>query len=153
MKTKIISRILLSLAVVFVLGSAITQVQGGTPPGAQPPAVSIHSAGNVLRGQTASFILETNSAALFGGMYVNFAVGGTAVAGVDYVVSATSLSPAYIGPTGYRVISFKTLRDPRGSANQQAYSIVVKLEPGLGYALGEAKSALIWIESSSPAGW
>ena len=150
MKTKIISRILLSLAVVFVLGSAITQVQGGTPPGAQPPAVSIHSAGNVLRGQTASFILETNSAALFGGMYVNFAVGGTAVAGVDYVVSATSLSPAYIGPTGYRVISFKTLRDPRGS--NQAYSIVVKLEPGWGYALGEAKSALIWIESS-PAGW
>jgi hypothetical protein len=71
---------------------------------------------------------------MFGGMYVNFSVSGTAVAGVDYV---PLLSPAYIGQSGYGVISLKTLPDPR-AASSQAYSVVVTLEPGAGYALGGA---------------
>jgi hypothetical protein len=119
----------------------------------QLPAVTIHSTGDVLRGKTASFVLEMKPAVLFGGMYVNFSVGGTAVAGVDYVASAASLSQAYIGQSGYGVISFKTLPNPRASSNHEAYSIVVKLEPGLGYALGESNSALIWIKDSPENDW
>ena len=117
------------------------------------PVISIHSAGNVLRGKTGSFVLEMKPALAFSAMYVNFKVSGTAVAGVDYVASAASLSPAYIGQSGYAVISFKTLPNPRGSSNHQAYSIVVKLEPGLGYALGESNSALIWIKDSPESDW
>jgi hypothetical protein len=84
-------------------------------------------------------------ALMLGGMHVNFKVSGTAVAGADYV---PLLSPAYIGQSGYAVISLKTLPDPRGSFNNQAYSVVVTLESGLGYALGgiTSRSALIWIK-------
>ena len=60
-----------------------------------------------------------------GGRYVNFKVSGTAIAGVDYELL---VSPAYIGKSGYGVIQIKTLRDPRGSAFRQAYSVVVTLE-------------------------
>jgi hypothetical protein len=79
----------------------------------------------------------------FGGMHVNFKVGGTAVAGVDYVAL---VSPAYIGQSGYGVILFKTLPDPRAGSFDHAYSVEVTLEAGPGYAVGEPKSALIWIK-------
>jgi hypothetical protein len=79
----------------------------------------------------------------FGATFVNFKVSGTAVAGVDYV---SLLSPAYIGQSGYGVISVATLPDPRGPFDRQAYSVVVTLEPGLGYALGEPKSAQLMIK-------
>ena len=116
--------------------------------GEQLPVISIHSAGNILRGKTGSFVLEMKPALMFGGMYVNFKVSGTAVAGVDYVAFA---SPAYIGQSGYATILVRTLADPRASSNNQAYSVVVTLEPGPGYALGNAatggaRSALIWIK-------
>jgi hypothetical protein len=81
-------------------------------------------------------------ALMFGGMYVNFKVSGTAVAGVDYVAL---LSPAYIGQSGYGTILVKTLPDPR-AFNRQAYSVVVTLEPGAGYAVGIPSSATIWIK-------
>ena len=157
------------IAIVFALAFALAPITQAAPnPGGIPspssaaathlpgpenielPVVSIHSAGNVLRGKTGTFVLEMKPAVLFGGMYVNFSVGGTAVAGVDYV---PLISPAYIGQSGYGVISFKTLPNPRGSSNHQAYSIVVKLEPGLGYALGESNSALIWIKDSPESDW
>ena len=80
---------------------------------------------------------------MFGGTYVNFKVSGTAIAGVDYVLL---VSPAYIGQSGYGVIQVKTLRDPRGSAFRQAYSVIVTLEPGAGYAVGAASSATMWIK-------
>ena len=61
MKTNIISKLVLSLGLVFVLGSAITQVRGDSqavqPPG-QLPAVTIHSTDNVIRGKTGSFVLD-----------------------------------------------------------------------------------------------
>ena len=82
---------------------------------------------------------------MFGGTYVNYKVSGTAVAGVDYV---SLLSPTYIGQSGYGVISVKTLPDPRASANAKNYSVVVTLEPGEGYFVGESNSALIWISTS-----
>ena len=114
--------------------------------GQQLPVISIHSTGNVLRGKTASFVLDMKPATMFG-LYVNFKVSGTAVAGVDYV---PLLSPAYIGQSGYGTILVHTLADPRGSANLQAYSVVVTLEPGAGYALGSVTtgqtSATIWIK-------
>ena len=91
---------------------------------------------------------------MFGGMYVNFKVSGTAVAGVDYVAFA---SPAYIGQSGYATILVRTLADPRASSNNQAYSVVVTLEPGVGYALGSAtsgaSSATIWIQPSAISNW
>jgi hypothetical protein len=146
MKTKIISRILVSLGLVFVLGSAITQVHGGSAPSSQDgqlPVIAIYSTGDVIRGKTGSFVLEMKPLVLLGGTYVNFSVSGTAIPGVDYVPLS---SPAYIGQSGYGVISVATLPDPRGPFNRQAYSVVVTLEPGAGYAIGTPNSATMWIK-------
>jgi hypothetical protein len=82
-------------------------------------------------------------AVMFGGTYVNFKISGTAIPGVDYVAL---ISPAYIGQSGYGTILVKTLPDPRGSFNRQAYSVVVTLESGLGYAVGIPSSATMWIK-------
>jgi hypothetical protein len=148
MKTKIISKILLSLGLVFVLGSAITQVHGGSPASPQDqqlPVITIYSTGDVIRGKTGSFVLSMNPQLLLGGTYVNFSVSGTAVPGVDYV---PLVSPAYIGQSGYGVILVQTLPDPRAGSSNQAYSVEVTLEPGPGYIVGEPSSALIWIFTS-----
>ena len=152
MKTKIISKILLSLGFAFVLGSAITQVHGGSaassaystsPQGEQLPVITIHSTGNVTRGKTGSFVLDMKPVVMLGGTYVNFSVSGTAIPGVDYV---PLVSPAYIGQSGYGVILVRTLPDPRASSSRQAYSVVVTLEPGLGYAVGQPSSAQMMIK-------
>jgi hypothetical protein len=107
------------------------------------PVIALHSTDNVIRGKTGSFVLSMKPALMLGGMYVNFKVSGTAIAGVDYVLLA---SPAHIGQSGYGVIQVKTLRDQRGSAFRQAYSVIVTLEPGAGYAVGKARSATMWIK-------
>ena len=140
MKTKIISKILLSLSLVFVLGSAITQVRGEED---KFPVITIHSTGDVKREKTGSFVLNMNPPVMMGGTYVNFSVSGTASPGVDYV---PPISPAYIGQSGYGVMLIKTLPDPRASSGRQSYSVVVTLEPGPGYALGEPKSAQMMIK-------
>ena len=108
----------------------------------QLPVVAIHSTGDILRGKTGSFVLDMKPALMFGGTYVNFKVSGTAIAGVDYVAL---ISPAYIGQSGYGTILVQTLPDPRGPFNRQAYSVVVTLEPGAGYAVGIPSSATMWI--------
>jgi len=150
------------IAIAFALAFALAPVtkaapspQGGptypppnervsdSPEGENLPVVTIHSAGNILRGKTGSFVLDMKPVLMFGATYVKFSVSGTAVAGVDYV---PLLSPAYIGQSGYGVISLATLPDPRAGSSHQAYSVVVTLEPGLGYFIGEQKSALIWIK-------
>jgi hypothetical protein len=146
MKTKIISKILLSLGLMFVLGSAITQVHGGSAAGSQDeqvPVITIHSTGDVTRGKTGSFVLNMTPSVMFGGTYVNFSVSGTAIPGVDYV---PLVSPSYVGQSGYGVILVHTLPDPRAASIHQAYEVVVTLEPGLGYALGEPRSAQMWIK-------
>jgi hypothetical protein len=74
---------------------------------------------------------------------VNFSIGGTAVAGVDYVAVA---SPAYLGSSGYGTILIQTLPDPRGLSNRQSYSVVITLQSGAGYALGNPSSAVMWIK-------
>jgi hypothetical protein len=107
------------------------------------PVITIHSADNVTRGKTGSFVLDMKPAVMLGGMYVNFSISGTAVAGVDYV---QPLSPAYIGQSGYGVIQIQTLLDPRASSFRQAYSVVVTLEAGAGYTLGIPRSATMWIK-------
>ena len=154
MKTKISSKILLSLGLLFVLGSAITHVHGGSPASSaystrpqdeQLPVVTIHSTGDVTRGKTGSFVLNMNPVIMLGGTYVNFSVSGTAVPGVDYV---PLVSPAYVGPSGYGVILVQTLPDPRPSSFRQAYSVVVTLEPGGGYTVGDPKSAQMMIKPS-----
>jgi hypothetical protein len=126
--------------------AAATQLSSAvSPEGENRPIITIHSAGNILRGKTGSFVLKMSPPVMFGGTYVNFKVSGTAGAGVDY---RPLLSPARIGKSGYGVISVATLLDPRGSFNNQAYSVVVTLERGLGYFVGEPSSATIWISSS-----
>ena len=152
MKTKIISKLLLSLGLVFVLGSAITQVRGDSqaiPPPGELPAVTIHSTDNVIRGKTGSFVLDmrqpTSSEQGYnpGQPYVNFSVSGTAIPGVDYVAL---VSPTSVGQSGYGVILVKTLPNPRGSSSRQTYSVVVTLNPGAGYAVGAPNSATMWIK-------
>ena len=107
------------------------------------PVITIHSAGNILRGKTGSFVLKMSPALMLGGMHVNFKVSGTAVPGVDYVAL---VSPAYVGQSGYGTILVQTLPDPRGSFNRQSYSVVITLEPGAGYAVGAPSSATMWIK-------
>ncbi len=156
MKTKIISKILLTLALAFVLGSAITHVHGATqgsspsligPPDQQFPVVTIHSTGNVdARGKIGSFVLSELSPQILlstPGLFVNFSVSGTAIPGVDYT---PLVSPAFIGQSGFGVLLVKTLPDPRASFVPQAQSVVVTLEPGPGYAVGQPSSAKILIE-------
>ena len=176
MKTKIISKILLTLALAFVLGSAITPVHGGTepssasvigPPPPQFPVVTINTvnaSGNptatgsngsievVTRGQIGVFVLSETPQIPLAKTFVNFKVSGTAIPGVDYV---PLVSPASIGPSltannttavGFGVILVKTLLDPRVSSVPQAPSVVVSLEPGPGYAVGQPSSAEILIE-------
>jgi hypothetical protein len=154
MKTKIIKNLLLSLGLVFVLGSAITQVRGDSqaiqPSGAtQLLVATIHSSGDVHRGKTGSFVVDmrqttsSDKASLPFYPYVNFSVTGTAIPWVDYVAV---VSPAQVGPEGYGVILIKTLPDPRGSANRQSYSVVLTLDSGLGYALGQPMAAKMIIK-------
>src|ERR1700745_3395141 len=159
MKTKIIGKILLTLTLVFVLGSAITHVDGETqesaasvigPPAQQFPIVTIHSvasatgvSGSTLtRGQTGVFVLSITSQILFATTFVNFKVAGTAFPGVYY---PQVVSPAFIGQSGFGTILIKTLPDPRAGVIAQAYSVVVTLEPGPGYAVGQPSSAKILI--------
>ena len=119
--------------------------EGGPDPilAAAPAVITIHSTDNVTRGKTGSFVLDMKPALMLGGTYVNFKVSGTAVAGVDYVLL---VSPAYIGQSGYGVIQVQTLPDQRGSSFRQAYSVVVTLESGAGYAVGALRSATMWIK-------
>jgi hypothetical protein len=122
----------------------------------QFPVVSIHSTGDVTLGKTGSFVLAMSQSSPTGipyYPYVNFKGSGTAIPGVDYV---PLVSPASIGPSptannlttavGFGVILVKTLPDPRASVVRQAYSVVVTLEPGPGYAVGQPSSAEILIQ-------
>ena len=176
MKTKIISRILLTLGLVLVLGSSVTPMHGGTQPSSasvtgppdQFPVVTINTVNasgipntsgfnggieNVTRGQVGVFVLSETPQIPLATTFVNFKVSGTAIPGVDYV---PLVSPASIGPSptannlttavGFGVILVKTLPDPRASVVRQAYSVVVTLEPGPGYTVGQPSSAEILIE-------
>src|SRR4029077_13260255 len=164
MKTKLISKILLTLGLVLVLGSAITPVHGGTQPssasviGPPVPVVTIHTVNasgfpgsfeDVTRGNIGTFVLNSLTPQIqLGTTFVNFSVKGTAIPGVDYV---PLVSPAFIGQSGFGVILVKTLPDPRASVVRQAYSVVVTLEPGPGYAVGQPSSAEILIQPLSPS--
>jgi hypothetical protein len=173
MKTKIISKILLTLTLAFVLGSTITHVNGDTQgnsvspigPLDAVPVVAIHTVNAsgipsatgfngsievVPRGKTGVFVLSETPQIPLATTFVNFKVSGTAIPGVDYV---PLVSPASIGPSptattavGFGVILVKTLPDPRASVVLQAYSVVVTLEPGPGYVVGQPSSAEILIQ-------
>ena len=146
-----ISKVPLSLGLVIVFASAMTQLRGEDaemPSPGQLPVVSIHSTGDVPRGKTGSFVLVMSQSALTKSAfpyypYVNFKVSGTAIPGVDYVAL---VSPAYIGPSGYGVIQVQTLPDPRASSIRRSYSVVVTLETGAGYAVGAPSSAQMMIK-------
>ena len=170
MKTKIISKILLTLGLALVLCSAVTPMHGGTQPSSasviaptppQFPVVTIHTVNasgvvtasglnvsieDVTRGQIGTFVLSVNPQILVATTFVNFKVSGTAIPGVDY---SPLVSPAFIGQSGFGAILVKTLPDPRASVVPQAYSVVVTLEPGPGYAVGQPSSAEILIQPVS----
>src|SRR4029077_20612611 len=140
MKTKISSKILLTLGLVLVLGSAVKPVHGGTqpssasvigPPPPQFPVVTIHTVNassfngsieDVTRGKIGVFVLSEKPQIPLATTFVNFSVSGTAIPGVDYV---PLVSPASIGPSptandlttslGFGVILVKTLPDIRAS--------------------------------------
>ena len=173
MKTKIIGKILLTLTLAFVLGSTITHVNGDTQgnsvspigPPDHVPVVAIHTVNAsgipsasgfngsnevVTRGKIGVFVLSETPQIPLATTFVNFKVSGTAIPGVDYV---PLVSPASIGPSptattavGFGVILVKTLPDLRASVVRQAYSVVVTLEPGPGYTVGQPSSAKILIE-------
>jgi hypothetical protein len=144
-------------AILFVVALALTPIAQAVVPDGGPshlpandaqapddrPVITIHSTDNVIRGKTGSFVLNMKPALMLGATYVNFSIGGTAAAGVDYV---QPLSPAYVGQAGYGVILIQTLQDPRGFSNRQSYSVVITLEAGLAYALGVPRSATMWIK-------
>ena len=113
------------------------------PSGEQMPVITIHSTDNVTRGKTGSFVLDMKPALMFGGTVRKLLGQRHRYPGVDYVLL---VSPAYIGQSGYGVILVQTLPDPRGSSFRQAYSVVVTLEPGLGYTVGQPSSATMWIK-------
>ena len=114
-----------------------------SPQDVELPVVMIQSTDNVTRGKTGSFVLHMVPGVLPGGTYVNFSLSGTAIPGVDYV---PPLFPAHVGPSGYGVILIRTLPDPRGSYIRRAYSVVVTLESGAGYAVGVPDSAQMMIK-------
>ena len=104
----------------------------------------------VTQVQIGVFVLSQKPQIPLATTFVNFKVSGTAISGVDYVAL---VSPASIGPSptattavGFGVILVKTLPDPRASVVRQAYSVVVTLEPGPGYTVGQPSSAEILIE-------
>jgi hypothetical protein len=138
------------VALAFALAPIVCAEEGGGLGTAVPPysstaqagpLISVHSIADVHRGKTGAFVLQMQSTRLLGGTYVKFAVSGTAVPGVDYVLL---VSPAYIGQSGYGLIEVQTLPDPRGFSHQ-AYSLTIKLEDGAGYAVGQPSSATMWI--------
>ena len=63
MKTRIIGEILVALWLVFVLGSAITQVRAEDE---SLPVVTIHSTGDVARGKTGAFVLNMKPPMILG---------------------------------------------------------------------------------------
>jgi hypothetical protein len=136
---RIIGNILLSLGLVFVLGSAITQVHAEDE---KLPLITIHGTGDVTRGEKPGVFVLNMNPVLMGGMYVNFRVSGTAIPGVDYV---HLVSLAHIGQSGYGVLLVQTLADRRAPAFRRSCSVIVTLEPGPGYAVGEPKSAQMTI--------
>jgi hypothetical protein len=136
------------ITIVSALAFALAPVTKAAPspgggPDPAPAVITVYSTDNVIRGKTGSFVLDMKPQLMLGGTYVNFSVSGTAIAGVDYVLL---VSPAYIGQSGYGTILVQTLPDRRASSSRQAYSVVVTLEPGLGYAVGQPSSATMWIK-------
>ena len=152
MKTKTISNILLIVGLVFVLGSAITPIHAGAQTAApvagslnqQLPVVTIHSTDNVTRGKIGTFVLAANRSVPLATTFVKFSVSGTAIQGVDYTLL---VSPASIGQSGFGTILVKTLPNPRASAGNQAYSVVVTLDAAPGYTVGSPGSAVMFIKS------
>jgi hypothetical protein len=143
-----LTAILVALALAPILQVAAQSDDADQTAPDQGPAITIHSTDNVTRGHTSAFVLNMKSAdltpaATLSGRYVKFSTSGTAIPGVDYVAL---VSPAYIGRSGFAVILVKALPNPRASSNRLSYSVVVTLEDGPGYRLGNPSSATMLIK-------
>ena len=148
------------IAIAFVFAFALAPVTGAkpspeggatveaaansaSPEAVELPVVTIHTADNVTRGKIGAFVLSVNRQSQLATTFISFSVGGTAIPGVDYT---PLVPPAFVGQSGLGVILVKTLPDPRALAGRQAKSIVVTLQPGLGYVVGEPSSAQMFIK-------
>ena len=120
-----------------------SEAKGGALASPSLPVITVHATDNVIRGKTGTFVLHMKSTQMLGGTYVNFSLSGTAVQGADYKLVA---SPVYISQSGYGTIQIETLPDLRGSSSNQAYSVIVTLNAGAGYAVGKSNSAIMWIK-------
>jgi hypothetical protein len=120
--------------------------QSGGSLAANLPVIEVFATDNVSRGKTGTFVLSMKPALMLGGTWVNFSLSGTAINGVDYKLVT---SPAYISQTGFGTIQIETLADPRGSAFNQAYSVVVTLTAGAGYSIGKSSQAIMWIKPAA----
>jgi hypothetical protein len=117
------------------------------------PVITVHATDNVIRGKTGTFVLHMKSTKMLGGTYVFFSLSGTAAQGADYKLVA---SPVYVSQSGYGTIQIETLPDLRGSSSNQAYSVIVTLNAGAGYAVGKSNSAIMWIKPAAgtvPPNW
>jgi len=123
-----------------------SEARGGYSASSNLPLITIHSTDNVIRGKTGTFVLHMKPALMLGGTYVFFSLSGTAVQGADYKLVA---SPVYISQSGFGVINIETLPDLRDSSSNQAYSVIVTLNAGAGYAIGRSNSAIMWIKSAA----
>ena len=119
---------------------------GGSLADQNLPVINVYSTDNVTRGKTGTFVLNMKSSLMLGGTWVFFSLSGTAVQGADYKLVA---SPVYISQSGYGTIQIETMQDPRGSASNQAYSVIVTLNAGAGYAIGKSSQAIMWIKPAA----
>jgi hypothetical protein len=113
------------------------------PEDVQLPVITIHSTGDVTRGKD-RFIRPED-----GSRHVRWNVCKllflTAQLSQELITYRLS-PPAYVGPSGFGVIMVQTLPDLRASSIRQSYSVVVTLEPGPGYTVGQPSSARIMIK-------
>ena len=137
-------------AVLFVVALAFAPIiQAADPvandwPRPDHPSVTIHSAGDVFRGKTGSFVVE----ATYGPLAVRYSVSGSAKPGVDYVPLGQGWSLwCYVGESGYGTILIKTLPDRRAGSILQPKDVVVTLEHNPNYFVGIPRSATMWIST------
>ena len=130
-----------------------SEAKGGAVASPNLPVITVYATDNVTRGKTGTFVLKMKSTLKLGGTYVFFSLSGTAAQGADYKLVA---SPVYISQSGYGTIQIETLPDLRGSSSNQAYSVIVTLDAGAGYAIGKSNSAIMWIKPAAgivPPNW
>jgi hypothetical protein len=77
-------------------GGPVSDTNPTSPQDEQMPVIIINSTGDVSRGKTGSFVLDMKPRLMFGAMFVNLKVSGTAIPGV--ITLRLSLRPTSDNP-------------------------------------------------------